>query len=202
MKKTSMKKVIISGALALSCLLTATTGTLASEKVSEKIAVWDGAEVVKHQTGKMTFTKDVKVYKKDKEGNFVSLVVPKGNFFRVYDIEKYNGESYYNMSSGYRVKATKMVVFKEVPLEIRRSFYENPVSINISRNPVIVNYNNADANTFDVPRTEYLKYGEIISTKGTTWFDIPQGSGDSAEAYEIVDTTNIKLVEASELKLK
>lgn len=202
MKKTSMKKMFISGALALSCLLTATTGALASEKANDKIVVWDGAEVVKNQTGKMTFTKDVKVYKKDKEGNFVSLVVPKGNFFRVYDIEKYNGERYYNMSSGYRVKSTKMVVFKEVPLEIRRSFYENPVSINISRNPVIVNYNNADANTFDVPRTKYLKYGEIISTKGTTWFDTPQGSGDSAEGYEIVDTTNIKLVEASALKLK
>jgi len=192
-----MKKVIISGAIALSCLLTASTGVLASEKASDKIAVWDGAEVVKNQTGKMTFTKDVKVYKKDKEGKFVSLVVPKGNFFRVYDIEKYNGERYYNMSSGYRVKATNMVVFKEVPLEIRSSFFENPVSINISRNsPVVVNYNNADANTFDVLQTKPVKYGEIISTKGTAEFDM---SGDSAEAYEIVDTTNIKLVEKSEI---
>ena len=98
-----MKKVIISGALALSCLFTATTGT--EVLASQKATVWDGAEVVKHQTGKMTFSKDVKVYKKNPEGKFVSLVVPKGrDFFRVYDVEKYGGDTYYWMSSGYRVK--------------------------------------------------------------------------------------------------
>ena len=49
------------------------------------------------------------------------------------------------MSSGYRVKKTDLFVFKAMPIEIRREFFENPVSVNISRNPIDVTYDNADA---------------------------------------------------------
>lgn len=117
--------------------------------------MWDGAEVGKSQTGKMTLTKDVKVYKKNKEGKFESFVVPKGNFFRVYDVEKYGGETYYWMSSGYRVQETGLVVFKEMPLETRREFFKDPVSVNISRNPVNVTYDNA-AETFKTSTLSFL----------------------------------------------
>ena len=49
------------------------------------------------------------------------------------------------MSSGYRVKKTDLFVFKAMPIEIRREFFGNPVSVNISRNPIDVTYDNADA---------------------------------------------------------
>ena len=49
----------------------------------------------------------------------------KGNYFRVYDIEKYDGKVYYWMSGGYRVQSTNLVVFKEVPMNLRVSFFDN-----------------------------------------------------------------------------
>ena len=64
---------------------------------------------------------------------------------KVYDVEKYGGETNYWMSSGYRVKKTDLFVFKAMPIEIRREFFGNPVSVNISRNPIDVTYDNADA---------------------------------------------------------
>ncbi|WP_413364441.1 hypothetical protein [Lysinibacillus sp. 3P01SB] len=54
---------------------------------SEAKVMHDGSEVVKGQTGKMTFKKDIKVYKRNPNGTFDSLVVKRNNFFRTYDIE-------------------------------------------------------------------------------------------------------------------
>lgn len=92
--------------------------------------LYDGAEVVKGQTGKMTFKKDIKVYKRNPNGTFDSLVVKRNNFFRTYDIEKYDGKVFYQMGQ-YRVQATDLVAFKEVPIKIRSSFYQNPTYIKL-----------------------------------------------------------------------
>ena len=48
-----------------------------AEAQGQEKVIWDGLEVVKDQTGKMTFTKDVKVYKRERTGKFVSLTVKK-----------------------------------------------------------------------------------------------------------------------------
>ncbi|MFJ3390727.1 hypothetical protein [Lysinibacillus sp. NPDC086135] len=102
---------------------------------SEAKVMYDGVEVVKGQTGKMTFKKDIKVYKKNPDGTFDSLVVKRNNFFRTYDIEKYDGKTFYQMGQ-YRVQATDLVVFKEVPIKIRSSFYNNPTYIYINRDQI------------------------------------------------------------------
>ena len=94
-----MKKLVLGLLLAGSCFFT--TDALTANSV-----VWDGAEVVYGQVGKMTFSKDVKVYKSNMDGTFTSLVVKKGNFFRVYDVENSSVGIVYNMSGGYRVQAT------------------------------------------------------------------------------------------------
>ena len=113
-------------------LLAAFVLTVVNPTKSEAKVIYDGAEVVKGQTGKMTFKKDIKVYKKNPNGTFSSLVVKRNNFFRTYDIEKYDGKTFYQMGQ-YRVQATDLVVFKEVPIEIRSSFYNNPTYIIINR---------------------------------------------------------------------
>ncbi len=100
-------------------------------------AVWDGAEIVKGQTGKITFSKDVKVYKKNANGQFDSLIVKKGQYFRVYNIEKYNNQTYYWMSSGYRVQATNLTQFKAIPLETRAQFYKDPAHLWANQNMVM-----------------------------------------------------------------
>ncbi|MFJ7737240.1 hypothetical protein ACIQ2D_12990 [Lysinibacillus sp. NPDC097287] len=106
---------------------------LANPESSKAELQWDGAQVVKGQTGKMTFTKDVKVYKKNANGTYSSMTVKHNNYFRVYNIEKYDNKTFYWMSSGYRVQATDLVVFKKIPLDIRASLYDNPGYININR---------------------------------------------------------------------
>ncbi len=108
-----MKKGLIGLLLAGSCFFSA--NALAADPV-----IWDGAEVVSGQVGKMTFSKDVKVYKQNTDGTFTSLVVKKGNFFRVYSVEQSSIGKVYNMSGGYRVQATDLVIYREVPTSIQQ----------------------------------------------------------------------------------
>ncbi|MFJ8088789.1 hypothetical protein ACIQ7N_11355 [Lysinibacillus sp. NPDC095746] len=116
-------------------LLAAIVFAVLNPTKSEAKVMYDGAEVVKGQTGKMTFKKDIKVYKKNSDGTFESLVVKRNNFFRTYDIEKYDKKIFYQMGQ-YRVQATDLVVFKEVPIKIRSSFYNNPTYIVINRDGI------------------------------------------------------------------
>ncbi|MFJ7664002.1 hypothetical protein ACIQXW_16650 [Lysinibacillus sp. NPDC097162] len=87
---------------------------------TEAKVIWDGAEITKGQTGKLTFSKDVKIYKKSDDGTFISLVVKKGEFYRVYGHEYSTVGKVYKMSGGYRVQATDLVIYKEVPLAIQQ----------------------------------------------------------------------------------
>jgi len=116
-------------------LLVAFVFAVVNPTKSEAKVMYDGAEVVKGQTGKMTFKKDIKVYKKNSDGTFESLVVKRNNFFRTYDIEKYDKKIFYQMGQ-YRVQATDLVVFKEVPIKIRSSFYNKPTYIVITRDGI------------------------------------------------------------------
>jgi len=142
-----MKKLLI-------VLLAAFVFVVVNPTESEAKVMYDGAEVVKGQTGKMTFKKDIKVYKRNPNGTFDSLVVKRNNFFRTYDIEKYDGKIFYQMGE-YRVQATDLVVFKEVPIEIRSSFYKSPIYIVSTRDGI-----NASKN-----------YGDIIRNEGSWFFD-------------------------------
>lgn len=87
---------------------------------TEAKVIWDGAEITKGQTGKLTFSKDVKIYKKNADGTFTSLVVKKGEFYRVYGHEFSTVGKVYKMSGGYRVQATDLVIYKEVPLAVQQ----------------------------------------------------------------------------------
>ncbi|MEG0450673.1 MAG: hypothetical protein RR595_12530, partial [Lysinibacillus sp.] len=133
---------------------------------SEAKVIYDGAEVVKEQTGKMTFKKDVKVYKKNPDGSFSSLLVKRNKFFRTYDIEKYGGKTFYRMGQ-YRVQATDLVVFKEVPIKIRSSFYNDPMYIIINRDG---------------------KYS--LGSYGTYFKDVKDGSGSGSIIFR--DSNNVQ----------
>jgi len=74
-----MKKLLI-------VLLAAFVLAVVNPTKSEAKVMYDGAEVVKGQTGKMTFKKDIKIYRKNSDGTFESLVVKRNNFFKNYQI--------------------------------------------------------------------------------------------------------------------
>ncbi|MFJ7951894.1 hypothetical protein ACIQZG_10240 [Lysinibacillus sp. NPDC096418] len=153
-----MKKLFI-------VLLTAFVFAVVNPTKSEAKVMYDGAEVVKGQTGKMTFKKDIKVYKKNPDGTFDSLMVKRNNFFKTYDIEKYDGKTFYQMGQ-YRVQATDLVVFKEVPIKIRSSFYNNPTYIYINRNQSYdyKSYGNYFNKDYQNIKISFLNNGQVIST--------------------------------------
>ncbi|MGG2057626.1 hypothetical protein ABFY48_25475 [Lysinibacillus pakistanensis] len=158
-----------------------------SSKAAE--AQWDGAQVVKGQTGKMTFTKDVKVYKKNANGTYSSMTVKRNNYFRVYDIEKYDNKTFYWMSSGYRVQATDLVVFKKVPLNVRASLYDNPGYININGQASNLNYGTHYLKGFEYGSPSYdIVIGENL------YYDYTYPSeGNIRGGY--IDATDIRIAE-------
>ncbi|MFY0517483.1 hypothetical protein ACOMCU_06560 [Lysinibacillus sp. UGB7] len=161
---------------------------LANPSSSKAEVQWDGAQIVKGQTGKMTFTKDVKVYKKNANGTYSSMTVKHNNYFRVYNIEKYDNKTFYWISSGYRVQATDLVVFKKVPLNIRASFYDNPGYINSSRQ--------GHSYGAHYP-TEYVDgaFYNKISIGENLYYSYYDWDGSSIEDY--IDGANIRIVETT-----
>ncbi len=163
---------------------------------------WDGAEIVKGQTGKMTFSKDVKVYKKNSNGTYSSMTVKRNNFFRVYNIEKYDQKTFYWMSSGYRVQATDLVIFKEVPTEIRSSFYNNPAYI-VSNHQGTKAYFEEKYPMIDLAYGQHLlnEYvprnysAEVYFDKGKLnyFYSLEEGNGVNGA----VDGTDIRIVETT-----
>lgn len=189
-----MKKYVVSLLLIL---------VIFSCPVEFKAAInWDGAQVVKGQTGKMTFIKDVKVYKKNANGTYSSMVVKQKNFFRVYNIEKYDNKTFYWMSSGYRVQATDLVVFKEVPFEIRSSFYENPGYIVINRQGTTA-YFEEKYPILDLAYGEHLfndfvqgsHFSSVSFVNGKLDYYYSYYEGNSVDG--IIDGTDIRIVETT-----
>lgn len=177
-----MKKRLLGLIIAGSCFFS--TSALAADSV-----IWDGAEVVYGQVGKMTFSKDVKVYKQNTDGTFTSLVVKKGNFFRVYGVEQSSIGKVYNMSGGYRVQATDLVIYREVPSSIQQQlgtvlkkgsniFVSSKGGVSIKPEP-----NSA------VDRIGHAKHGAILQVLGTAGdyvkviYDPGQGADFVLEGY-------------------
>ncbi len=110
-----MKKSWLAGfALTAGLACTAFMG----EEVSAKV-IWDGAEISAGQTGKLAFNKDTKIYKKNADGTFTSMVSKKGSFWRVYGQQTSVTGTIYNMSGGYRVQASPLTTYKQVPTYIQ-----------------------------------------------------------------------------------
>ncbi|MDM5249624.1 hypothetical protein [Lysinibacillus sp. G4S2] len=149
-------------------LLAASVLAVVNPTISDAKVMYDGAEVVKEQTGKMTFKKDIKVYKRNPNGTFDSLVVKRNNFFKTYDIEKYDGKTFYQMGQ-YRVQATDLVVFKEVPIKIRASFYQNPTYLYINRDRNIdfmrygIYFNKDEKLNDEAVKISFLNNGQVLS---------------------------------------
>jgi len=178
-------------------LLAALILAVINPTISNAKVIYDGAEVVKGQTGKMTFKKDIKVYKRNPNGTFDSLVVKRNNFFKTYDIEKYDGKTFYQMGQ-YRVQATDLVVFKEVPIKIRASFYNDPTYININRDHISDfkrygnYYHKDDEVSKEAVKISFLNDGQVFS-----YCSADLEVGESCVEYQ---GTDIKIAETIKRK--
>lgn len=124
MKKQWLTGLVFTAGLALSAFL-------GSDEASAKV-MWDGAEISTGQTGKLAFNKDTKIYKKNADGTFTSMVSKKGSFWRVYGKEQTSTGLVYNMSGGYRVNASHLTTYKEVPIYI-----QDQVKLNITKHTLL-----------------------------------------------------------------
>lgn len=180
-------------------LLAAIVLTVINPAKSEAKVIYDGAEIVKGQTGKMTFSKDVKVYKKNVNGQFESMLVKKGSYFRVYNIEKYNGQTYYWMSSGYRVQATNLTVFKAIPFEQRVQFYDNPAYLWINRDkPFKSSYDEQGSfGTYDHTYHTYLNRWEweLKIEQGELVYITDMSVVGGGIKRDKIDSTDIQIIE-------
>ncbi|MFJ7669536.1 hypothetical protein ACIQXI_20900 [Lysinibacillus sp. NPDC097195] len=177
-----MKKWLLSLTIAGSCFF-------ATDALAKEAVVWDGAEVDYGQVGKMTFSKDVKVYKQNTDETFTSLVVKKGNFFRVYGVEQTSIGKVYTMSGGYRVQATDLVIYREVPLSIQQqlgtSFTKGSNIFVSSKGGVAIK----PEPRIDVDSIGHTKHGAILQVIGTegdyvkVMYDPGQGSDYVVEGY-------------------
>ena len=80
-----------------------------------------------------------------------------------------------------------------MPLDIRSEVFENPVSVNISRNPIEMNLTNPDTNS-DYNYKTNIPYGEIISMKGRATHEAKSPAGEGyPETHLFIDPTDIKL---------
>ena len=129
--------------------------------VQAKSLVWDGSEIVPGQIGKMTFKKDAKVYKNDKNGKFISMVVKRNHYFRVYNSEKYSGHEYLWMSGGYRVSKTDLVIYKEIPRDVYAQLngttYQNGDYVYVSKDntPVFFSFDKNEYKKWGLKKNEY-----------------------------------------------
>ena len=111
--KLNFKKIVRRSVMAAALFL------FASPALSEAKVVWDGAEITAGQTGKLSFNKDTKIYKKEADGTFTSMVAKKGSFFRVYGTIDTTVGKVYNMSGHYRVNATDLVTYRDIPVGVQ-----------------------------------------------------------------------------------
>ena len=129
-----MKKIMI---VALLTVMSMTSWALVTAQADVR---WDGAEIMTGQTGKLSFVKDTKVYKKEADGTFTMFLAPKGSFYRVYGTLKTSVGPVYRMSGGYRVNASNLVTYRDIPLAV-----QNQLQIGVTEH--IVSYPN-ETNVF------------------------------------------------------
>ncbi len=181
-----MKKWLLSLTIAGSCFF-------AKDALAKETVIWDGAEVVYGQVGKMTFSKDVKVYKQNTDGTYTSLVVKKGNFFRVYGVEQTSIGKVYKMSGGYRVQATDLVIYREVPLSIQQQLgmsFTKGANIFVSSKGGVAIKPEPRSDVDSIGHTKHgailQVIGKVIGTEGNyvkVMYDPGQGSDFVVEGY-------------------
>ncbi|MBM7701595.1 hypothetical protein [Metabacillus iocasae] len=115
-----MKKALISISAAL-MLLSPFAGQASA---AESKVAWKGNEIKVNQLGVVHFVKDVKTYKRNPEGEIISVERGKaGLAYRVYSIVKKGDTIVYNIGANTQVQQTNLVKYEQVPVEIRSKFF-------------------------------------------------------------------------------
>ncbi|MBM7702075.1 DUF3298 and DUF4163 domain-containing protein [Metabacillus iocasae] len=86
-----------------------------SQDSAEAKVMWGSTELVKGQVGKVTFSSDIKLYKKNKDGSFTVSIGKKGQAYRVYEMIYQNEKTLYNIGGNIFVPQTNIVKFEKAP---------------------------------------------------------------------------------------
>lgn len=119
-EENQMKKILMSISAAM-MLLSPFAGQASA---AEPQVTWKGNEIKVNQLGVVRFVKDVKTYKRNPEGEIISVERGKaGLAYRVYSIVKKGDTTVYNIGINTQVQQTNLVKYENVPLDVRKKFY-------------------------------------------------------------------------------
>ena len=93
--------------------------TLANASTQKEKVMWGANELYDTQIGRLVFTKDVKVYKKDAKGEVkFHMNAKKGSMWRVYKITDEGGKKIYNLGAGVRVQQSNLSKYELAPKDL------------------------------------------------------------------------------------
>lgn len=120
------KRTIGAGVLAAMMLFSPIAGnsvdasTLATNASTQKEKVmWGTNELYDYQIGRLVFTKDVKVYKRDATGVAqFHMNAKKDSMWRVYKITNEGGKKIYDLGAGVRVQQSNLSKYEVAPKDL------------------------------------------------------------------------------------
>ena len=92
---------------------------LANASTQKEKVMWGANELYDYQIGRLVFTKDVKVYKRDANGAVqFHMNAKKGSMWRVHKITKEGNMNVYDLGAGVRVQQSSLSKYESAPKEL------------------------------------------------------------------------------------
>lgn len=167
----------------------------ASTQQTVKKFMWGANELADSQVGRLVFTKDVKVYKRDGNGAVqFHMNAKKGSMWRVHKITKEGKINVYDLGAGVRVQQSSLSTYEAAPKDlIAKQVKENGVLLLWGKNRGL-------ATPLEYPQIHKLASEDIknkvnkLIEDNANW--IAHGAlGDNAEVkYSVVENKNNRLV--------
>ena len=165
--------------------------TQQTAKQSTQKIMWGKSELTKTQIGRITFLKDVKVYKKDNNGKTkFHMIAKKGSMWRVHQIIKEGKRYIYDLGGGVQVTKSNLSKYEPAPTNLvqkqvkqygalitwsKYGFVEYPQVHRLASKDV------KDKINKDIKDTvEWVQHGAL-------------GAGGSANAYKVTENKNNRL---------
>ena len=194
------KRILGAGVLTAMMLFSPIAGnsvdasTLAEAKLQQSTPkfMWGANELYDSQMGRIVFTKNVKVYKKDSKGVAqFHMNAKKGSMWRVYKITDEGGKKVYDLGAGVRVQQSNLSKYETPPKDL--------VAKQVKQNGAYLSWEQGVGSAHPYPQIRKLADESIKD-------DLNKGIKDMAiwasHSGDVLEDMEIKVLENKNNKLK
>ena len=171
--------------------------TLAEAKLqqSTQTFMWGVNELYDSQMGRLVFTKDVKVYKKDGNSEVkFHMNAKKGSMWRVYKITDEGGKKIYDLGAGVRVQQSNLSKYESAPTDL--------VAKQVKQNGVVLLWgkNRGVSTLLEYPQIHKLASEDVKNKvnkliKDNAYWIAHGALGDNADVeYSVLENKDNRLV--------